>query len=295
MRTLVTGASGFLGGFCLESLDARPLDPRVDLRDLDQIVDAVAHSRPEAVIHLAAQSSVATSIANPANTLHVNVLGTFNLLQALDRSGFRGRVLFVSSGDCYGMVDPANLPVGEMQPLIPRNPYAVSKIAAESLCLQWCKARAFRIVIARPFNLIGPRQSANFVISDIGRQLSMIQSGQDAPHVTVGDCEISRDFTDVRDAVRAFALLLEHGQNGEAYNVCSGRERTIREIIDSYADILGFSLQIRQEGARMRRAEQRRMLGSFAKLRGHTGWEPSIPLRTSLVDIIQYWKHQEKK
>lgn len=293
MRALITGASGFLGEYCLAAMDAQALDAGVDLCNPDQLTAAITRAKPDAVIHLAARSSVAESLTDPVATFDVNLMGTLNLLMALERAAFSGRFLFISSGDSYGPVADADLPVRETQPLRPMNPYAVSKVAGEILCAQWSRSRDFELVIARPFNQTGPRQSPTFVVSDLGRQFSAIQRGEKPPEITLGDHDVTRDFTDVRDAVRALALLLEHGANGEAYNVCSGIERSIGDIVGMYSHIVGVPVTIRQDVQRLRRSEQRRMRGSFEKLHKDTGWAPSIPLETTLRDILQYWIEKE--
>jgi GDP-4-dehydro-6-deoxy-D-mannose reductase len=295
MRTLVTGADGFIGRYCMAALGDHGIGPRVDIRDVDQLVDAFGDARADAVIHLASQSSVALSFEEPLTTHQVNFIGTLNVLTALQKTAFKGRFLFVSSGDCYGLVADSELPITEARPLRPRNPYAVSKIAAEALCYQWSQTGDFEIVMARPFNQLGPGQSPQFVVSDIGRQCAAIRRGSRPAEITLGNVDVTRDFTDVRDGVRAFQLLVERGRNGEAYNVCSGVERSIREVVDAYARLLGEPLKMLSASARLRRAEQLRMRGSFDKLREHTGWQPSIPLDQTLSDILDYWSEEDKE
>ena len=294
MRTLITGTSSFIGGHCLEILDAEGVGPDVDIREPARLASAFSAARPDRVIHLAALSSVADSFNDPVAVQQVNFIGTLNVLLALQQTGFKGRLLFVSSGDCYGLVPEAQLPVTESQPLRPRNPYAVSKVAAEAACYQWSQSqRDFEIVTARLFNQAGPRQGTRFVLADLGKQCSAIRRGARPAEVVAGDVDVTRDFTDVRDGVRALGLLLDRGRNGEAYNVCSGTERSIREIIGTFSRIIGTPIGIRQAAERLRRAEQRRMCGSFEKLRADTGWEPTISLDRTLSDILNYWDEEE--
>jgi GDP-4-dehydro-6-deoxy-D-mannose reductase len=295
MRTLVTGADGFIGRHCMAALADQGIASRADIRNVDELVEEYGNHRADAVIHLASQSSVAQSFVDPIATHHVNFLGTLNVLTALQKTEFGGRFLFVSSGDCYGLVADSELPIGESRPLRPRNPYAVSKIAAEALCYQWSQTGDFEVVIARPFNQAGPGQSPSFVVSDIGRQCAAIRRGSRPPEITLGNPDVSRDFTDVRDGVRAFQLLVERGRNGEAYNVCSGVERSIREVVDAYSRLLGVPLKMAPASERLRRAEQLRMRGSFDKLREHTGWRPSVPLEQTLSDILDYWSEADKE
>jgi len=289
--------SGFVGSFCEQQLGAIDLVHEgrvVDLRDREATAAAVERIRPAEVIHLAAQSSVADSIANPSLTYQVNFEGTLNLLLALRDCGFRGRMLYVGSGDCYGAVDEADLPVTEDRPLKPLNPYAVSKTAGEALCYQWSRGGPFQIVIARPFNHIGPRQSERFAVASFARQIAARRCGGADGVMTVGDIEITRDFTDVRDIVRAYAMLLRLGRNGESYNVCSGVERSLREVIRSMLDASGVEMEIRVDESRLRRSEQRRMRGSFAKLQADTGWQPEIPFERTLIDTLDYWERKER-
>lgn len=292
MKTLLTGASGFVGAYIRRALPCIPLEDAgqwVDLRDAGHLQRVVAEIKPDAVIHLAAQSFVPESFKDPRETFDINFTGTLHLLQALKLAGFRGRMLFVGSGDMYGLVAPEALPIVEGHPLRPRSPYAVSKVAAEALCYQWSQTEPFEIVMARSFNHIGPGQSERFVIADFARQVAQIQQGQREAVLQVGDIDVTRDFTDVRDVVRAYALLLERGHNGEVYNVCSGVERSIRDLLTLLLERAGVAARIEQDPARLRAAEQRRVYGSFEKLRRDTGWSPAIPLEQTLTEILQDW------
>lgn len=290
---LVTGLSGFVGSYLAGvpgaadlALEGRP----VDLVSAEDVRSAVARLRPAAVIHLAAQSSVAQSGQDAASTYRVNFDGTFHLLRALEAAGFRGRMLYVGSGEVYGRVEEGRMPVAEDEPLRPRNPYAVSKVAAEALCYQWSQTGPFEIVMARPFNHIGPRQSPVFAVADFARQIvAFRRTGGDA-RLMVGDIDATRDFTDVRDIVEAYRALLEKGRNGEVYNVCSGVERSLRDIIEGLFEAAGVRMEIAVAPERLRPSEQRRMRGSFDKLQAHTGWRPRIALPETLADIVAYWE-----
>jgi GDP-4-dehydro-6-deoxy-D-mannose reductase len=291
MKLLLTGANGFVGRYVQAALPCVPLPDGLDLRDRQALSAFVAELRPNAVIHLAAQSFVPAAFENPRETFDINFTGTLNLLEALQAAKFRGRMLFVGSGDSYGQVPEADLPVREEHPLHPRNPYAVSKVAAEALCYQWSQTSGFEIVMVRPFNHIGPGQSPRFVLADFARQVTEIRLGRRAPVLQVGDIDVTRDFTDVRDVVRAYGLLLERGRNGEVYNVCSGREYRIRDLLQLLLTLAGVDAKIEQDPARLRRAEQRRMVASFAALLGDTGWQPVIPMERSLQDVLNDWEN----
>ena len=300
---MVTGEAGFVGGFIRQALASENNaydfefipSQGIELRDAEGVARICAEISPDYVIHLAAQSFVPESFNNPRETYEINFLGTLNLLQALKQSGFKGRLLFVGSGDTYGLVAPEALPLTENSPLKPRNPYAVSKVAAEALCYQWSQTEGMDIVMVRPFNHIGPSQSNQFVVSDFARQLMEIKLGRRSPEISVGDIEVTRDFTDVRDVVRAYLMLLScEGGSGEAYNVCSGKEHSIREILERLITLARVTVNIRQDHARLRTSEQRRVYGANDKLRSATGWQPKIELEQSLKDNLTYWEWKLK-
>lgn len=297
MRTLVTGLNGFVGSHYKDQIASIGLDDNtglVDLRDASRVRDAIRQIRPQKVLHLAAQSSVPKSITAPRDTYETNFFGTLNLLQALEDINFQGRMLYVGSADVYGVVPYSNLPVTEQNLSRPLNPYAVSKVAAEALCYQWSQNTNFEIIIARPFNHIGPRQSSIFAVSDFARQIVNCRKGKTKRQLLVGDIDATRDFTDVRDVVRAYAALLENGRNGEIYNICSGIERSLREIINALCAKCDIQMDIEVAPERLRSTEQRRMRGSFEKLHEDTGWSPVIPFDKTLQDIIEYWEEKDE-
>lgn len=298
MKILVTGASGFVGSFfrqvtpCFIPLQHQSRE--IDLRNAEQIQSAISKIMPDGVVHLAAQTFVPQSFVDARETFEVNFLGTLNLLSALKSVGFSGRLLFVSSGEVYGNVPPERLPVVEEEPLKPRNPYAVSKMAAEGLCYQWSQTEKFQIVMTRSFNHIGPGQSDRFVVSNFARQIVEIKKRTRNPVLQVGDIDVSRDFLDVRDVVRAYQQLLECGDNGESYNVCSGVERTVREILERLLQLSNVEVTVQQEQDRFRRSEQRRMVGSAEKLKKQIPWMPQFDLQDSLNDILNGWEQTLK-
>jgi GDP-4-dehydro-6-deoxy-D-mannose reductase len=293
MKLLLTGSDGFVGSLLKRERPCVPLiddGGNVDLRDADRLRRAVARIAPDAVIHLAAQSFVPESFARPRETYEINFFGTLNLLEALKAASFAGRFLFVGSGDSYGLVAPDELPIDEAQPLRPRSPYAVSKAAAEALCYQWSQSEAFAIVMTRSFNHIGPGQSERFVVSDFARQVVEIRKGIRPPLIRTGDIDVTRDFTDVRDVVEAYLLLIEQGRGGEVYNVCSGSEQSIRDVLMRLLQLAGVEAAVEQDPLRLRRAEQRRICGSPRKLERDTGWTRRHSLDTSLADILNDWE-----
>jgi len=300
----VTGRHGFVGGVLARMAATNPAlhgwqlidTPETwDLRDPVATMATVGAAAPDAVLHLAAQSWVPDAFKDPATTLNVNLLGTLHLLQALQHAGFRGRMVFVGTGDVYGRVPEDELPVTEERLPAPRNPYAVSKLAAEALCYQWAATEGMDIVLARPFNHIGAGQSDRFVISDFARQVAQIKRGKREPVVAVGDIDVTRDFTDVGDVAQAYFALLGSGVAGEVYNVCSGREQSIRSLLERLVALAGVTVSIEQESARMRKAEQRRMRGDPGKIRQATGWEPVTPLDESLAAMLRHWEDGERE
>ena len=295
-RLLITGSSGFVGTHLLDAMAAGGMpgyEPQtidgIDIGDEAALTAQLRDAVPDAVIHLAAQSNVPQAFADPRGTIETNLLGTLALLRALQAVGFRGRFLFVSSGDVYGVVPEAALPVDESRAPAPRNPYAVSKVAAEALCRQWHATEGLDLLIARPFNHIGPAQGEAFVVPSLAKQVAYIALGRGEPVVDAGDLETSRDFTDVRDVVAAYFALLARGKAGETYNVSSGREVVVRTLFDRLCELADVTPKLRIDGARLRRAEQRRMVASSDKLRADTGWQPVIPLDRTLADILEYW------
>lgn len=294
--TLVTGDAGFVGRHVLAQIPGciglSGLCPGIDIRDRAALVTSLEAVRPARVIHLAAQSFVPESFRDPETTFAVNFTGTFRLLEALQATGFSGRMLFVGTGDVYGPVAAHELPLTEDRPLRPANPYAVSKVAAEALCGQWSRSAGFEIVMARPFNHIGPGQPATFAVSDFARQIAEIRHGRRPPVLTVGNIDVTRDFTDVADVVRAYGMLLATGANGEVYNVCSGVERSIRGIVERLLHLSGTEARIETDPARYRPADQPRVFGDNGKLAAATGWRPEIPFEETLNKIYTYWEQQ---
>jgi len=297
-RLMVTGLDGFVGRHVKQAVESlrdgrfQLVEARgaIELREPATLQQAIEETRPDYVLHLAAQSFVPASVKDPRATYEVNFFGTLNLLQALKAGGFRGRMLYVGSAEEYGAVRDEDLPVVESCPLRPRTPYGVSKAAAELLCYQWTQDQGFEIVMSRPFNHLGPGQAEHFVVPDFAKQVTEIKLGRREPVLKVGAIEVTRDFTDVRDVVQAYLALMERGESGEAYNVCSGREFSIREILEELIRLAEVECRIIVDNARLRAVERKRNRGSFEKLAKCTGWNPRITLTESLRDVLAYWE-----
>ena len=292
-KLLLVGGTGFVGSHMRVALEATYLvvatGREIDVRNPDQLRALIGKVKPDHVVNLAAITTLRESFENPHDTYDINFLGTLNLLMALRECDFVGRLLFVSSSEVYGLLAEHELPVSEARIPKPLSPYAVAKIAAEALCYQWSQTEKFEIVTARPFNHIGLGQSERFAIADFGRQVAAIKLGLSEPVIHVGDIDTTRDFIDVRDVVSAYRLLLAEGRNAEVYNVCSGKERSIRSLIERMCELASVTVELRPDPARFRLSDQRRACGSNDKLVADTAWELSYFLDQTLSDIVNYW------
>lgn len=293
-RLFVTGATGFVGGHVKAAVRAGdfgdctwlPAPETLDICDTDATRAAIEEARPDAVIHLAARTFIPESFTDPWGFFEVNLRGTLNVLRALKAIKFQGRMLYVSSGDVYGLVPESELPVDERRLPEPRSPYAVSKIASEHLTLQYHRAEGLDAVVARPFNHVGPGQDGRFVLPSLAAQIVAIARGG-PPMIYAGDIDTTRDFTDVRDVVAAYRVMLRSGRPGSTYVVGSGQERSIRGILAQMCEIAGVTAEIRQDASRMRPSEQRRMVANAGLLMRETGWKPNISFEATLIDILE--------
>lgn len=317
MRALITGASGFVGQYLIRellasgysvsggSMDGIPLvlatltreeSARVHWVELDVTSDdslraAVERARPDRVYHLAGQSSVGGSFADPLGTWEVNATGALRLLHVVRTSGLPpGRVLIVSSAEVYGSPLSSGKWFCETDPLRPASPYAASKAAAEMVGIQCARAGTWEVVVARSFNHTGPGQDPRFALPSFARQLARIAAGECEPVLQVGNLEARRDFLDVRDVVRAYRCLLEQGENGGTYNVCSGEARPLSDLLDELIELSGARVRVEIDPDRVRPVDVPLLVGNPDRLRG-LGWRPEIPLRTTLADLFQAARH----
>jgi GDP-4-dehydro-6-deoxy-D-mannose reductase len=290
MKALVTGADGFVGRHLLEHLrdhgdDAVGVDRECDVTDVASVRGILESSRPDAIYHLAAMTAVAASFSNPVEYTRVNVLGTKNVLAAASELVPAATVLLVSSADVYGVVLPHDLPLVETFRVAPANPYASSKVEAEHVAHDAVRERGQRVVIARPFNHVGPGQSTDFVVPAIvDRLLQAVADGVD--EIVVGDLSTRRDFSDVRDVVRAYRLLVEKGVSGEVYNIASGVDVGLFEIAQRLVEAIAPDIRLVTDESLIRPVEVPISCGSYEKIRRATKWRPKITLDTSLRDVI---------
>jgi GDP-4-dehydro-6-deoxy-D-mannose reductase len=313
VRLLVTGAGGFVGGHLVDYLHAEQPQAEVhgvviphgsvswraasgarvleaDLNDPLAAAAVVEEVRPDRVVHLAGQSSVHLSWLDPAGTLRTNVLGIVHLLDAARARALRPAVLVVGSAEEYGKVGPDEMPIREEAPLRPASPYAVSKVAQGALALLYGPAGGMRVVLTRTFHHTGPGRGEAFAESSFARQLAEIEAGLRPPVLKVGNLEAVRDFADVRDVVRAYWMLLERGEGGAVYNVCTGRGRRIRELLDMLLAASGARVEVRVDPDRLRPSDVPTQVGDPSRLREATGWEPRIPFERTLEDLLGDWR-----
>jgi GDP-4-dehydro-6-deoxy-D-mannose reductase len=296
-RVLVTGGSGFAGGHlvaaCRDAGDEVRTAERasgVELLDAGSIRAAVAAAAPEVVYHLAARAHVGESWKAPADTLRDNVGMTVNLLEAVRAEAPGATVVAVSSSEVYG--PPARPPVDEAAPLRPQNPYAVSKASSDLLAGFYADAHGLRVVRARAFNHSGPGQEPTYAIASFARQAAVAaEAGESRLRIVTGNPDTRRDYTDVRDVVRAYRLLAEHGEPG-VFNVCSGVSRSARELLEGLAAAAGAELEHIVDPELVRPNEVMELRGSPEALRAATGWQPEIPLDRTLADTVAWWREQ---
>jgi GDP-4-dehydro-6-deoxy-D-mannose reductase len=297
VRSLITGGRGFVGTWLADHLRSLGdtvvvIDQEVDVTDPQALLGALSEAAPQAIYHLAALTHVGQSWDQPLRVLEVNVLGTGAVLAAARQCGSDPTVLVTSSAEVYGAVtDPSLLPLTEESPTAPLTPYAASKLAAEALCTQAVLGHGQRVITVRPFNHIGPGQSPNFAVAALAKRI-LDAEASGASTIPVGNLSARRDFTDVRDVVRAYRLLVESGTAGVVYNVCSGRDVAIGEIADRLLALAGTSLEFETDPTLVRPVEVPVLRGDPGRLSAATGWEPELPLEQTLEDVLSFWRDQ---
>lgn len=296
MRALVTGGHGFVGRWLVDHLEARgdevtATGEEVDVTDADAVREFVAALAPDAVFHLAGQAHVGRSWDAPSRTFAVNALGTLHVLDAVRRLAPMPRVLVVSSAEVYGAVKPDELPLREQSPLRPMSPYAASKVSAEVVAQQAARGYGLPVVIARPFNHIGPGQAPTFVVPALAKRIVDAQR-DGATKIEMGNPEPRRDFTDVRDVVRAYALLVERGEPGEVYNVASGQDVRIGDVAEVLVAAAGGGIEVVTDAVEARPVDVPVLRGDPSKLRAATGWTPQVPLEQTLADVLGHFRRE---
>jgi GDP-4-dehydro-6-deoxy-D-mannose reductase len=314
MRVLITGITGFVGSHFAEYALERGVEVygsyrwrsktenidhlgnqirlvECDLRDVSSVQHLLDASQPDAIIHLAAQSFVGSSWQAPAETLFTNTVSQVNLFEAIRQRARRPRFLVVGSSEEYGAVYESELPITEDNPLRPLSPYAVSKVTQDLLGFQYFRSYGLPIVRSRAFNHEGPRRGDVFVTSNFARQIAEIEAGLREPVIHVGTLKTKRDYTDVRDIVRGYWLLLERGEPGEVYNLCSGKAWEIREVLEFLLGETRFGpIAVREDPARLRPSDVPVLLGDAGRIRRAVGWHPELPFEQTLRDVLDYWR-----
>ena len=310
MRALVTGASGFVGGYLAAALardgheaagidlappGGHPARPerftveRCDLLDTRAFEEALARHRPDTIFHLAAQSSAARSFEDPRGTFEANVTATVALLEAVRRVVPRARVVLTGSCEEYGRRHPEEMPLGEDAPVEPVSPYAASKAAQSLVALQYHRAFGLDAVLTRSFSHTGPGQRDLFVLPSFARQCATIAAGRGERVIRTGNLEVTRDFLDVRDVARAYIAIARGGTAGAVYNVCSGEGLLLREALKTIIDLAGGGIAVETDPALLRPADVPVLVGDNGRLRADCSWEPEIDRRRMLEDLYEWW------
>lgn len=314
MKALITGITGFVGSHLAEFLLAKggievyglerwrsrtenieAIKDKLnliecDIRDASSVKKAIEKIRPEQIYHLAAQSFVPTSWSAPAETLTTNIIGELNIFEAVRELKIKPGILVAGSSEEYGLVHPHELPIKEINPLRPLSPYAVSKVGQDLLGYQYFMSYKLHIIRTRAFNHTGPRRGQVFVSSNLARQIVEIERGLKERVIEVGNLEAQRDFTDVRDIVKAYYLALEKGTPGEVYNICSGKAYKIREVLEMLIGLTRVKIEVRIDPKRMRPSDVPILLGDNSYFSKTTGWKPEIPFKKTLEDILFWWR-----
>ena len=316
-RALITGVTGFAGSHLAEYLLAEQSEVEIfgtyrwrsrtenidglasrirlveaDMRDSSSMLQILDEIRPDYVFHLAAQSFVPSSWTAPNETLTTNITGQTNLFEAIRRLRLDPVVQIACSSEEYGLVRPDETPITEDNPLRPLSPYAVSKVGQDLLGYQYFQSYGLKVIRTRGFNHTGPRRGPVFVTSNFAKQIASIEAGLQEPVIRVGNLDAVRDFTDVRDMVRAYWLAVLHGKPGEAYNIATGTGITIRQLLDRLLALSTAEVKVELDPDRLRPSDVEILIGDSSKFRRDTGWEPRVPFDQTLRDILDYWRQR---
>jgi GDP-4-dehydro-6-deoxy-D-mannose reductase len=317
MNVLITGITGFAGSHLAEYILAHHPGVQVhgiirwrsrmdnvasilgkvelheaDLKDMVSLKKVLAASRPERIFHLAAQSFVPTSWRLPAETFMINSVGQINLFESILDLKLDPRIQIAGSSEEYGMVHPDEVPMKETNPLRPLSPYAVSKVAQDLLGYQYFKSYGLKVIRTRGFNHTGPRRGDVFVTSNFSKQVAEIEKGKREPVIHVGNLDAKRDFTDVRDMVRAYWLAAEKGEPGDVYNLGSGSAISMHQLLDMLSSLSRTKFRIQVDPDRLRPSDVQILLADASKFRTLTGWAPTIPFEKTLSDLLDYWRER---
>lgn len=309
-KGLVIGAAGFVGHYLLDEMHAHGMECyatklphenlehscaqvyNLDILNKEEIISLLFEVRPDYIFHLAAQSSVGVAWKNPSLTVDVNIKGSINVMDAVRELYYKPRVLLIGSGEEYGHIRPGETPITEDNLLRPGNIYAATKACQNMIGSIYSKAYNMELMMVRAFNHVGPAQAPMFVVSDFCKQVAEIEKGLREPMMRVGNLAARRDFTDVRDVVRAYVQLIQCGKPGETYNVGSGHARAIQEILDMIISQAKISIKVEVDPNKLRPVDVPIIEADITKLQQLTGWKPEIPLEQTIQETLDYWRVQ---
>lgn len=317
MKVLITGITGFAGSHLAELLIKENVEvfgtqrarSRMDnlthdvlrgitlieceLKDAASVKTTLEHIRPDGIFHLAAQSFVPTSWNSPADTLTNNIIGQTNILEAMKELKLTDTAMQIAcSSEEYGLVHEDEVPITEDNPLRPLSPYAVSKVAQDLMGFQYQRSYGLRTIRTRAFNHTGPRRGDVFVSSNFAQQIARIEKGLSEPIIRVGNLDAKRDFTDVRDTVRAYWLLLKQGVPGDVYNIATNTAVAIKDMLNTLLSFSDLDIKVEVDPARLRPSDVPILQGDYSKTKNLTGWEPTIPFDKTLKDLLDYWRER---
>lgn len=313
IKALVIGAAGFVGNYLIDCIQEELLcdvvatklinenfcreDVEVcdlDIMDKSAIINLIRKYRPRYIFHLAAQSSVAYAWKNPVFTAEVNVNGGFNVIDAIRQLDYKPKVLLVGSGEEYGYIEESTKLIRESDVVHPGNVYAATKACQNMIATVYSRAYGLDLMMVRAFNHIGPNQTATFVVSDFCKQVAMIEKGIQKPVIKVGNLSAKRDFTDVRDVVRAYVKIIQFGQGGETYNVGRGKAIAISDLLSMILSRSSVEIEIQVDVTRLRPVDVPIIEPDVSKIYAATGWKPMISLEDSIDDILNYWRNKNE-
>ncbi|MBU2476492.1 GDP-mannose 4,6-dehydratase [Candidatus Micrarchaeota archaeon] len=319
MRILITGVNGFVGSHLSEYIlnnnlgevygtyrtknedfsNTKKIMKKIsfvecDITDSYSVDMTIEEIKPDYIFHLAAQAFVPSSWKSPVETLNTNIIGSLNLFEAIKKNNKKIRIQIAGSSEEYGLVKENEVPIKESNPLRPLSPYGVSKVAMDLLGYQYHQSYGLNIIRTRAFNHEGPRRGESYVTSNFAKQVALIEAGEQEPVINVGNLEAKRDFTDVRDMVKAYWLAVEKGTSGEVYNIASGKAYKIQEVVDILKKLSKKEFQVKQDPTRLRPSDVQILLGDSSKFRKQTGWKPEIPFEKTMEDLLDYWREKIK-
>lgn len=308
-KALIIGAGGFVGSYLIDCLHNEfgmevaatklPFTEyahenasiyNLDIMNKDDIVELLYDVRPDYIFHLAAQSSVSVAWKNPMLTVDVNIKGSINVMEAVRELFYKPRMLFIGSGEEYGHIKDGETPISEETILRPGNIYAATKACQNMIGSIYARAYDMELMLVRAFNHVGPGQAPLFVVSDFCKQVAEIEAGIKEPVMRVGNLSAKRDFTDVRDVVRAYALLARSGRPGETYNVGSGNAMAIQDILDIIVGMSTKDIKVEVDPNKIRPVDVPIIEADITKINNETGWKPRIPIERTIREILDYWR-----